>query len=97
MTLAGFTGFWMTWRLDAWHRFAEPGYWWMHAMVAVWALFTAALFVAELLFLHVRFRTRAGRDPLGTMALVLRAHRVLLALSAATVAGAALGAHGMLY
>jgi hypothetical protein len=31
------------------------------------------------------------------VALVLRAHRVLLALSAVTILGAVLGAHGMLY
>jgi hypothetical protein len=31
------------------------------------------------------------------MALVLRTHRLLLTLSAVTVVGAALGAHGMLY
>lgn len=97
VTLAGLTGFWMTWRLDAWGRFAEPGTWWMHAMVAVWALFTAILFVAEPLFLHAWFRARARRDPVGTMALVLRAHRLLLALAAVTVLGAVLGAHGMLY
>ena len=96
VTLAGLSGFWMTWRLDAWDRFAEAGYWWMHAMVAVWALFTTVLFVAEPLFLHAWFRTRAQRDPAGTMALVLRAHRVLLALSAVTVVGAVLGAHGLL-
>jgi hypothetical protein len=26
VTLAGLTGLWMTWRLDAWWRFTEPGY-----------------------------------------------------------------------
>ena len=91
----------MIWRLGAWGRFAEPGYWWMHAMVAVWALFTAVLFVAEPLYLHAWFRERAGHDPMGTMALMLRAHRVLLALSAVTVIGAVigavLGAHAELY
>ncbi|MEQ8492908.1 MAG: hypothetical protein RLW42_01685 [Gammaproteobacteria bacterium] len=52
VTLAGLSGFWLTWRLDLWARFAEPGYWWMHAMVAVWLLFTVVLFIAEPLFLH---------------------------------------------
>lgn len=97
VTLAGLSGFWMTWRLDAWDRFATPGYWWMHAMVAVWALFTLILFVAEPLFLHAWFRRRAERDPDGTAALVLRAHRVLLTVAAATILGAVLGAHGLLY
>jgi uncharacterized membrane protein len=94
--LAGAAGFYMTWRLDAWDRFAEPGFWWMHAMVAVWALFTLMLFVAEPWFLHRWFHQRAARDPEGTFALVQRLHGVLLAASAVTVAGAVLGAHGML-
>ena len=97
VTLAGLSGFWMTWRLDAWDRFATPGYWWMHAMVAVWTLFTLILFVAEPLFLHAWFRRRAERDPDGTAALVLRAHRVLLTVATATILGAVLGAHGLLY
>ena len=88
VTLAGLTGFWMTWRLDVWERFAEPGYWWMHAMVAVWALFTVILFVAEPLFLHAWFRRRAVHDPEGTAVLALRAHRVLLALAVVTLVGA---------
>ena len=97
VTLVGLTGFWMTWRLDAWWRFIEPGYWWMDAMLALWALFTVLLFVAEPLVLHAKFEERAKRDPDGTLALGLRAHRVLLALAGVTVAGAVLGAHGLLY
>ena len=33
-------------------RFTSAAYWWMHAMVALWAIFTVMLFVAEPLFLH---------------------------------------------
>jgi uncharacterized membrane protein len=50
--LAGISGFYMTERLGAWDRFADPAFWWMHAMVLVWTLFMVALFVAEPLFLH---------------------------------------------
>ena len=71
--------------------------WWMHAMVAVWAVFTIILFVAEPLFLHRWFHERAGRDPEGTFALVQRLHWVLLAASMVTVGAAVLGSHGMLY
>jgi len=95
--VAGTSGFYMTWRMDAWERFLEPGMWWMHAMVAVWAVFTVVLFVAEPLFLHRWFHARAGRDPEGAFALARRLHWGLLAASAATVAAAVLGAHGMLY
>lgn len=97
VTLAGLSGFYMTHGLDAWDRFADPQFWWMHAMVLVWAVFTAVLFVVEPLFLHAWFRRRAARDPDGTFLLILRAHRILLALSAATVAGAVLGSHGVLF
>lgn len=95
--LAGASGFWMTHRLAAWDRFADPRFWWMHAMVAVWAIFTVVLFVAEPLFLHRWFHARATRDPEGTFRLVLRLHIGLLTLSLITVAAGVLGAHGALY
>lgn len=97
VTVAGQTGFYMTDRLYAWDRFADPAFWWMHAMVFVWALFSFILFVAEPLFLHEWFRHRNRRDPVGSFALVQRAHWLLLILAAITVFAAVLGAHGMLY
>src|SRR5687768_10499129 len=42
--LVGITGFYLAVALDLWHRFAEPRYWWMSAMVAIWAIFTLLLF-----------------------------------------------------
>jgi uncharacterized membrane protein len=95
--IAGASGFWMTHRLTAWDRFADPRFWWMHAMVAVWAIFTVVLFVAEPLFLHRWFHARGTRDPEGTFQLVFRLHVVLLTLSLMTVAAGVLGAHGALY
>lgn len=92
--IAGATGFYMTQELDAWDRFAEPAFWWMHAMVLVWAIFTFVLFVAEPLFLHRWFHERASLAPEETFALVLRMHRILLALSLMTVGASVLGAHG---
>lgn len=92
--IAGGTGFYMTHQLDAWDRFVDPSYWWMHAMVAVWSVFTLVLFVAEPLFLHRWFRERASVAPDATFALVLRMHRILLAISVATVGASVLGAHG---
>lgn len=94
-TLAvGATGFYLVHALGVWSRFAELRYWWMHAMVGVWAMFTLMLFVLEPLVLHRWFRARAQRDPAGTFALVVNLHRVLLALSVVTVLGAVAGAHG---
>jgi len=92
--LAGLTGFYMTMRLDLWSRFYSTTYWWMHAMVAVWLLFTTMLFVAEPLVLHRWFQKRAMSDPEGTFALIERMHRVLLAVSLITVLGAVAGSHG---
>jgi hypothetical protein len=97
VTVAGLTGFYMVHGLVAWERFLDPGNWWMHAMVLVWAIFTFMLFVAEPIFLHAKVARMAESDPAATFVLMLRAHRVLLALATLTVGGAALGAHGMMF
>jgi uncharacterized membrane protein len=94
--LAGLSGFYMTARLDAWERFADPAFWWMGAMLLVWCLFMVVLFVAEPLFLHRWFQARARAAPDAAFALLRRAHLLALALSAVTVLGAVLGAHGAL-
>lgn len=94
-TLAvGATGLYLVQALGLWGRFVELRYWWMHAMVGVWAIFTLMLFVLEPLVLHRWFRARAQRDPAGTFVLIVRLHRVLLALSVVTVLGAVAGVHG---
>lgn len=95
--VAGLSGFWMVHRLAAWDRFTDPRFWWLHAMVVVWAVFTIMLFVAEPLFLHRWFHERAARDPDGTFRLVLRLHVVLLSISAITILAGVLGAHGALH
>ncbi len=92
--LVGLSGFYMAYRWDLWERFCDPGYWWMHAMVLVWAVFSAMLFAAEPLFLHRWFLERADRRPEATFALIQRLHWVLLAVSLITVLGAVAGSHG---
>lgn len=92
--LAGLSGLWMIHRADLWHRFADARFWWMHAMVAVWAVFALMLYVIEPLFLHRRM-ARSG-SPERDFARMERMHRLLLAASIVTVAGAAAGAHGLL-
>jgi hypothetical protein len=67
----------------------------MHAMVCVWLLFMAMLFVAEPLFLHRRLQARARIAPQSTFALIQRLHWVLLVLSAVTILGAVAGSHGL--
>ena len=92
--IVGATGFYMTHRLDAWDRFSDLSYWWMHAMVAVWAFFTLVLFIAEPLLLRRWFDEQASVAPDATFSLVLRLHQILLAVSLVTVGGSVLGAHG---
>ena len=90
--LAGASGFWMTYRADLWSRFADPEYWWMHAMVAVWLVFTTMLFVIEPLFLHKRME--ASPDPARDFARMERLHWMALAVSLVTLVGAVAGSHG---
>ena len=92
--LVGFSGFYMVDTLDLWSRFTEPEYWWLHAMSIIWAIFTIMLFVAEPLFLHRWFRTRAAVRPEETFRLIERLHWTLLTLSLITVLGAVYGSHG---
>lgn len=92
--LVGLTGFWLTWRFDLWWRFADPAYWWMHAMLIVWAIFTLMLFVIEPFFLRNHTEHQATRDPVGTFRRVQRLHWFLLAISLITIVGAVAGAHG---
>ena len=93
--LAGISGFYMVARFDLWDRFRRLEYWWMHAMVGVWLLFTLVLFAAEPLFLDRWFRRRAAADPKRTLDLVQRFHWILLALSVLTILGAVAGSQGL--
>lgn len=92
--LAGASGLWMAYRGDMWWRFTDPGYWWMHAMVGLWLIFAAMLFVAEPLVLHRRMEhsTTPARD----FARMVMLHRLLSLAALATTIGAMAGAHGLI-
>lgn len=96
VALAGLSGFYMTWRLDAWSRFRMAAFWWMDAMLLLWLAFAAMLYVIEPLGLHRR-QQQAIAD--GASSAVFdrmeRFHRIMLALSLVTVLGAVGGAHGL--
>jgi uncharacterized membrane protein len=92
--LTGASGFYLAYALNAWDRFGQPTFWWMHAMVVVWALFTFMLFVLEPVWLHRWFEASARRQPERTFALIQRLHWLLLAISVITVTGAVAGSHG---
>ena len=94
--LAGLSGLYMTWKLDAWTRFLQPASWWLTAMALLWLLFMAMLFVVEPLALRHGFAGRLSGDASGTLAVLQRAHSILLALGLAVVAAGVAGAHGLL-
>jgi uncharacterized membrane protein len=94
VVIAGLTGFYMTARLDLWDRFTSTQFWWMHAMVCVWLLFTIVLFVAEPLVVARRFRKWATSAPQDAFKWLHRGHLVLLALSLITIFGAVAGSQG---
>ena len=95
--VTGLSGLYLVYELKLWQRFLHVEYWWLHAMVAIWAVFTLILFVFEPLFLHRWFIERARRAPESTFRLVTGFHWVLLTLSLITVAGAVAGSHGYLW
>jgi uncharacterized membrane protein len=94
--LAGATGLWMACRLNLWSQFADPAFWWLDAMVFVWALFMALVFVVEPIA-----RARVAAEAVGHPEVVLRrlsrAHVALLLAAIVTVLGAVAGAHGGLF
>lgn len=92
--LTGLTGFYMLYVLDAWGRYLDSRFWWIHAMTLVWVLFTLILFVLEPLVLHKLFKRYMEKNPERTFNFVHRAHWILLLLSLLTIAGAVAGSHG---
>ena len=96
IALAGLSGLYMLYALDAWDRFRHASFWWLHLMVAVWCVFALMVYVIEPLFAHRRFRELASRDAGSAFALAARLHLVALTLSAIAIAAGVLGAHGAL-
>ena len=95
--LAGATGLWMVWRLDLWGLFAEPAAWWMNAMVLLWALFMAIVFVVVQPRAHRRVAAMAAVDPAALLLRISRVHRVLLAAGIITIFGAVARTHGGIF
>lgn len=92
--LTGLSGFYMLYELDAWDRYFDYRFWWIHAMTLVWILFTLVLYVLEPLVLHKLFRKYMETHPGKTFRIMHRAHWILLILSLITTAGAVAGSHG---
>ena len=92
--IVGLTGVYMIDRADLWDRFRVAEFWWMHAMVALWLVFSALLFVAEPLIPRRRFDRWAMAQPDAAFGLLQRLHWLLLVLSLITIFGAVAGSHG---
>lgn len=95
--LAGISGFYMTHKLDAWDRFSQVQFFWMHAMVFVWSLFFLALFVIEPFILKNHGRMVKAGHNITDLRKTQIIHSIILALSLVTIAVSALGAHGFFY
>jgi len=92
--LVGLSGFYMVYLLDSWHLFAELRFWWMHAMVLVWLIFTLMLFIVEPFVLRRQINNTEEHDAGKIFARMRRMHWILLSLSLVAVAGAVAGSHG---
>ena len=95
--ITGLSGIYMLYLLNAWNRYLQIRFWWIHAMTIVWFLFTLILFVLEPLILHKLFRKFTTENPEKAFAIIHRAHWVLLILSLLTIAGAVAGSHGWFF
>ena len=94
--VTGVTGFYMLEYMNAWERYQQVQFWWLHLMTLIWIIFTLVLFVLEPLVLHRRFKMMASENSDRAFALLHRMHKILLLLSLITVFGTVAGVHGLL-
>jgi uncharacterized membrane protein len=94
--LAGLSGFYMLYKLQAWARLLDPAFWWLTLLVAIWAVFALMVFVLEPIFVHRLFHDYALRDKERAFALAIWLHAVALTVSGVAIAAGVLGAHGAL-
>jgi len=92
--LSAITGFYMIDYLNAWNRYLDVKFWWIHAMTIIWLLFTIVLFILEPFVLHNLFKKYAIMNPKKTFSILHKAHWVLLILSLITIIGGVAGSHG---
>jgi len=94
--VTGLTGFYMLHYMQAWERYQQVQFWWIHLMTLIWLIFTVVLFVLEPLILHRRFRMLASENSDRAFALIHRMHKILLALSLIAILGTVAGVHGLM-
>jgi uncharacterized membrane protein len=92
--LAGMSGFYMIYQLDAWDRFWQIRYFWMHAMLLIWIMFVLALFLIEPFFMKDHGRIVKDGLNFGNLRKTQILHSIILILSLFTIFISVLGAHG---
>lgn len=95
--VTGVTGVYMLYFLNAWDRYSQFQYWWIHLMTIIWLIFTIILFILEPLFLHNWFKERAKKDSKNAFTWLHRMHITLLILSILAVLCAMAASHGFTY
>lgn len=93
--ITGISGFYMIAYLDAWNRYLQIQFWWIHLMTLVWLVFTLVLFVFEPAFLHKWFHQKAKLNCDKTFNYLHFMHVVLLSISIISIFAAVAGAHGL--
>jgi len=96
-TLAMLSGFYMAHYLNAWDRYLDSSFWWMHLMTLVWFVFALVLFVLEPLVLHEKFKEWATKDSQKSFNRLHTMHIVLLSISTIAIVGAMAGSHGIAF
>ncbi len=92
--ITGLSGFVMLEFLDAWGRYLELQFWWLHLMTFIWLVFSIVLFILEPLFLHRWFMEQAAKDSEKALFWLHRMHIILMTLSLIAVLAAVAGSHG---
>lgn len=92
--LTGLSGLWMLNYLNAWSRYLDPQFWWLHLMTFIWCIFSLVLFVLEPLFLHKLFHAMAQENSENAFRKLHIMHIILLTLSLLAIGAAMAGSHG---
>lgn len=95
--LVAASGFYLVYVLGFWSYFLIPAFWWLGAMVFIWAIFTIVLFIVEPLFVHQWLESQAEKSPSRTLLVLEKLHWFVLVLSFVTLICAALGSHGVAF
>ena len=97
VAVVGASGLYMVWAMEAWDRFTDIQFWWMHLMVLAWLAFAVLLFVIEPLVAHRHRRVRTARDPRHVVLMLQRVHWIFLTILIFTIFAAVMGSQGVLF